>query len=284
MAERGDNRIRVETHHHYEIEKRLAARLRDASRDARRELYTAVYDELYRSVPNHPQLVRKADAEERTRHVAIQLRVLDGLLKSQYTFLEIGPGDCSLVRQLATRVRLVYAVDISEEITADSALPDNCKLLISDGCSIPAPEGSVDVAYSNQVMEHLHPDDAHDQLKNIYTVLKPGGSYVCITPNRLNGPHDVSKDFDDVATGFHLKEYSNKELASLFREVGFAKVRRLLWLKGAVLSLPVALFAALEDVLLVLPARIRSRIARWAFFDLLLGIKLVGTKPSVDLR
>jgi predicted SAM-dependent methyltransferase len=34
---------------------------------------------------------------------------------------------------------------------------------------------SVDLAYSNQLMEHLHPDDASEQLANVYRALKPGG-------------------------------------------------------------------------------------------------------------
>ena len=71
-------------------------------------------------------------------------------------------------------------------------------------------------------MEHLHPDDAVDQLKNIYNALVNGGKYICITPNRLTGPHDISKYFDNVATGFHLKEYTVTELSGLFREVGFS--------------------------------------------------------------
>ncbi len=40
---------------HYEIEKELANRLRKASKPERRALYSALYDELYRRVPLHPQ-------------------------------------------------------------------------------------------------------------------------------------------------------------------------------------------------------------------------------------
>jgi len=60
--------------------------------------------------------------------------------------------------------------------------PANFTLIISDGCSIPAQRNSVDVAYSNQLMEHLHPDDALEQVHNVLDVLKPGGVYICITP------------------------------------------------------------------------------------------------------
>ena len=87
------------------------------------------------------------------------------------------------------------------------------------------PTNSVTLAYSFQVMEHIHPDDALEQLRNLFAVIAPGGSYVCVTPNRLNGPHDVSKFYDPVARGFHLKEYTIAELEQLFRGVGFRAVQ-----------------------------------------------------------
>ena len=59
---------------HYQIEKALAARLRSASKDERRRLYNAVYDELFRALPDHPQLTLKADAEARQREVAERRR------------------------------------------------------------------------------------------------------------------------------------------------------------------------------------------------------------------
>ena len=105
-------------------------------------------------------------------------------------------------------MRQVYALDVSAEITSRVSLPSNFKLILSDGTSVPLPPESVDVAYSNQLMEHLHPDDALEQLQGIWRALRPGGVYICLTPNRVNGPHDISQYFDSVATGFHLKEYT----------------------------------------------------------------------------
>src|SRR6185503_12322595 len=191
---------------HYLVEKELAAQLRAATKEDRRQLYTSLYDELFRRVPDHPQISLKHQASSQ-RSLNHRLTLLRRHLHPGVTYLEIGPGDCSLAIAVAKLVRKVYAVDVSNEITREVQLPDNFELVISDGSSIPAPPGSVDVAYSDQVMEHLHPDDAMDQLRNVYESLAPGGLYICITPNRLSGPHDVSQYFEDVATGFHLKEY-----------------------------------------------------------------------------
>jgi hypothetical protein len=45
------------------------------------------------------------------------------------------------------------------------SFPVGFQLLISDGSSIPVPHHSVDLAYSNQLMKHLHTADARAQLK-----------------------------------------------------------------------------------------------------------------------
>jgi SAM-dependent methyltransferase len=172
----------------------------------------------------------------------------------------------------------VYAVDVSDEITKSLTRPPNFQLVLSDGIRVPVPSGSVDVAYSNQLMEHLHPDDAVEQLENIYHALIPGGIYICFTPNRLNGPHDISRVFDDVATGFHLKEYTTVELSSLFRKVGFSRVMVCIGARGKYVSLPTFPIVLYETSLDKLPYSIRRTVARILPFGLLLGIGLVGTK------
>ena len=73
-------------------------------------------------------------------------------------------------------------------------------------------------------MEHLHPDDAIVQLTNIKNALTNGGKYICITPNRINGPHDISRYFDKEASGFHLKEYTFTDLNKIFKNIGFSTV------------------------------------------------------------
>ena len=177
---------------HYEVEKELAAKLRSASKEERRALYTAVYDELMERVPHHPRLLAKQSARESAKRVESDLGLLRPFLTGESVFLEIGPGDCAVARAVAQIAKHVYAVDVSSATASEFASPENMELVISDGTSIPAPSGAVDVAYSNQLMEHLHPDDAVEQLANVYDALKPGGVYLCITPNRVSGPHDIS--------------------------------------------------------------------------------------------
>jgi SAM-dependent methyltransferase len=263
---------------HYRIEKKLAARLRDAPKNERRQLYTALYDELFRRVPDHPQLAMKANARLRQEEVAARLRILSAYLHPEATYLEVGPGDCALAIAVAQQVRKVYAVDVSTEIAANVSLPENLELVISDGCSIPVPAASVQVAYSDQLMEHLHPDDAAEQLGNIYRALAPGGLYLCLTPNRWSGPHDVSRYFDEEASGFHLREYTIGELLKLFRLAGFRKFKILAGGGGWHVPAPPGLIVMVERLLSLLPATFGRTLARELPLRVLLGVKLVAWK------
>jgi SAM-dependent methyltransferase len=265
---------------HYELEKELANKLRNSTREQRRALYGAVYDELFRRLRHHPQSVRKFDPEVRSKLVVSELRRLTHFLKPESTFLEIGAGDCQLSLAVARFVKRVYAVDISEEITSSTARrPENFRLVMSDGYSIAVPRGSAQIAYSNQLMEHLHPDDAVEQLRSIYAALAPGGKYICVTPSRLAGPHDVSCCFDDVATGFHLKEYTTRELDNLFKDAGFTETCMYLTTQWFIVLLPVRIAIVLERVLEMLPRPLQKRLAEGFPIGKFLG-KIVGTKSE----
>ena len=179
----------------YELEKELAQKLLIALKEERRYLYTQVYDELFQKIPHHPLLNRENDIIFQSKLISQRMRLLHRFLTSETVFLEVGPGDCSLAFEVAKYVKKVYAVDVSKEITKNKKIPSNFELIISDGSSISVPENSINIAFSDQLIEHLHPDDVSDQLKNIYSALVPGGFYLCLTPNRLNGSPRYFKIF-----------------------------------------------------------------------------------------
>ena len=261
--------------HHYRVERELADRLRNATKEQRKVLYSAVYNELFARVPDHPQLSMKRDPATQQIETARQFAMLERFLTPQTHYLEIGAGDCALAIRVASRVAKAYAVDVSDEIAERRGAPDNFELVISDGQSIPVPDASIDVAFSNQLMEHLHPEDAQEQLRQIYKSLRAGGRYLCITPNRLCGPHDVSVYFDTEPTGFHLKEYSNYDLVALFTSAGFRRFSALLSVKQFILPvlLPIGPFLLFERFIAVLPHGLGKRLAQ-----LLIAVKLVAVK------
>lgn len=259
-AANGEKRSFDQLREHYEIEKKLAAKLRHSGAAERKALYNSVYDELFTTVRHHPQLIRKASEDEKQAAVSQQMALLKGFLRPSTRFLEIGAGSCHLSLTVSRMVKCAYAVDVSEEITKNLKRHNNFQFLLSDGCSIPVPPGSIETAYSFQLIEHLHPNDAHEQLLNIYKALGDGGVYICITNNRVTGPHDISKYFDEAATGLHLKEYSSTELKDLFLKCGFQDIKFYLGIKRNYFEVPAFLIRMCEDIANCVPRRIRKRV------------------------
>lgn len=264
---------------HYRVERQLADRLRDAA-DAkeRQRLCATMYDELFRLVPDHPRLAEKGEATElRERDIGWNMAQLKPYLRRGCTFLEVGAGDCALSARVAETAGKVFAVDISAR-ARKLRLPGNVRFVKTSGTDIGVPIETVDLAFSDQLMEHLHPDDAITQLKNIRRALKPGGVYLCVTPNRLYGPSDVSGYFEDVACGFHLREYSVREIRGIFREAGFPKQHVYIGARGLFLRCPALLVEALETAIEWLPRFLRRRVARVSILRALLGVRVAGIK------
>lgn len=279
MSSKGLKKMDLEAvRQEYLIEKEIAERLRNAGKDQRRFLYRQLYDEFYQRVPTFAVGTRKSDAG--SRGIIRQMRILKPFLKQDSIFMEVGPGSCALSFEAAKNVKTVYAVDVSEEIALRHDNPENFRLIISNGIDIPLPENSVDVAYSNQLMEHLHPEDAFDQLKDIYKAVAPGGVYICITPNRIYGPSDVSKYFDETATGLHLKEYTYQELSKLMISAGFKRVQAMVSTKNmkARVLVPVRIMEGIESCIMRLPRVVRKRVVSNRKIKRILSIKLIATK------
>lgn len=99
---------------------------------------------------------------------------------------------------------------------------------------------------------------------------------MCITPNRIAGPHDISKYFDRIATGFHLKEYTVGELAALMREAGFSRVAAIVGARGRFARVPASWMSALEGLLMLLPEGLRRRAMRLPVLRNQLSIRLAA--------
>ena len=260
--------------HHYKVEIALADRLRNSSRAERKHLYTSVYEELFREVSFHPLLVLKNQEAVKRAELQELFETLRPFLDRDTVYAEVGAGDCALTMLVAPHVRKAYAIDVSETVTRGASAP-NLEVVISDGISIPV---KATLIFSNQLMEHLHPDDARDQLANVFAALEPGGKYFCITPNRLNGPHDVSGGIDDVARGFHLREYTNRELAGLLRSAGFARVQAFVRIRNFQTTLPLGVVTALETIVGCLPRSLGWRVSNLPILRRVLGIQLIATR------
>jgi len=151
--------------------------------------------------------------------------------------LDYGCGYGVAAFELAKHASRVIAVDVSELMieevrrrVAQQRVANIDPVCLGDRpeAALEIRDGTVDVVYSNDVVEHLHPDDMRDHLALAGRLLRPGGLYVCITPNRVTGPHDVSSQFlpyHAKAEGAHIREYSHRELCRAFCEAGFTRFR-----------------------------------------------------------
>src|SRR6202051_4803388 len=74
----------------YEIEKKLALRLRESSREERKTLYASLYDEFNRRVPIYTEAVGDQDDQVASVMVSPQWRFLRRFLRQDTVFLEVG--------------------------------------------------------------------------------------------------------------------------------------------------------------------------------------------------
>ena len=276
---RDETREEARLRAHYLVERELADRIR-ASRsfEERQAIFATMYDELFERVPDHPRLAaRRPDSQYREQGVAWNLAQLRPYLRPGCTFLEVGAGDCALATRVAREANTVYAVDISFSARTRE-LPLNVTQVVTDGRAIDVPEESVDVAFSDQLMEHLHPEDAAAQLRNVHRALKSGGVYVVVTPNRVYGPSDISAFFDDEARGFHLKEYSLDEMRAAFLAAGFDRIHVYIGARGAFLRVPAWFVRGVEKLVASLPDGLRRKVADHKATRALLGLRVAGIK------
>lgn len=249
--------------HHYEIEKEIADRLRCSTRQERVQIMRNMYDELFAKVPDHPRLTSRKDPKRDHIFVAHQMNLFKSFLKPDQTFLEFGPGNCSLAMALCSQMSRVYAVDISEQINPSIHKPGNFNFIVYDGYNLDLPNASIDIIFSNQMIEHMHPDDISDHFLLAYRLLKPGGIYAFCTPNRLYGPGDVSRFFSDVPQGFHLREWTFEELANLVKDSGFSKWCGYWYARGICFRIPPKATLFLEKLISYLPVKSRRRYGRY---------------------
>ena len=214
-------RTAAQLRNHFEVERELAARVLNSSRDERRTILPDLYDELFARVPDHPRLTRQITAEMRSAAIESRLRILRPHLCKNMHFLEFAPGDCALSYAVCPLVESVTAVDISDQRSLGASQPENFNLILYDGYELGLSESSVDMAFSYQFLEHLHPEDVGIHLRNAGRLLKEGGVYIFDTPHRFTGPHDISGAFGNELKCLHFQEWTYREMFELLRQHGF---------------------------------------------------------------
>lgn len=257
------------------MEKELAQKLKITTQEDRKTAYKELYGHFFKKFPD----VANKPQEKLAHTLQWQIELLKTFIKSDDVFMEIGAGNCLLSIQIAQYVDKVIAYEVADSIPIISNKPNNLFLKIFDGVDFIEDRNSISVIYSCQVFEHLHIEDTTHHIKQYYNMLKVGGKLVVITPNYLTGPHDISREYSKIPEGFHMKEYSYKELKKLLHEVGFRKIK-ILWgsKKLGYRSISPSIFILFENLYGFFPLSIRYKLKSNAFLKSLFGIKILCEK------
>ncbi len=195
--------------------------------------------------------------------------------------LDVGCGTGVLVQQLIARGHDARGIDVSprlvqvgrERIARELDAGRDEALICGDFLRANLGDGEpFDLVYSNDVLEHIHPDEARAFVRRCFELLRPGGWLWLVTPNRWTGPGDATILRHPIGTpsrGLHLKEYTLRELDGLLRQAGFTGIGARLWnggrLRRATAFRPAfaRIKRTIEPVLAAMPARLRRRVM-WA--------------------
>jgi SAM-dependent methyltransferase len=180
-------------------------------------------------------------------------------------FFEIGFGCGELLAAVAQAGYEVAGIEVSsrmlEQARSRLSQEHRDRLFLGDLLSheLEGAARSYDLVYWNDVFEHLPVDESLDYLRRAHALLAPGGALLTVTPNWHARPSDVTADHlppRSEPRGFHLKEYTLREMAGLLREAGFTRIttpllvtrrRSVLWGDG-LLRLKSLLEPALEGL------------------------------------
>ena len=270
-----------------ELEFDYAQRLRQVGLTERRPLYGEAYTTVYKFKQFPGRL-----PEERTAGTSRALvELLLGVLGEEERVLEVGCGRGYTCLMLAPHVAAMVGTDVSEtalaEATAVLAQYGRRNATVYNVSAFGLDEHFAPEQFSTvvsiEVVEHLHPEDAEEHYRQVLRLLQPGGRYIIVMPNRLNGPHDITREeYPGLAEaiGFHLNESTYHEMGTVLTRVGYTQLcsfhpLRLGQLGMRPFFLPHWVNLLTESLYRRLPASLRL-----SLLENLVKIRLIAHKPA----
>jgi ubiquinone/menaquinone biosynthesis C-methylase UbiE len=209
----------------FELERILRERILSSLKNERNAIVEQAYTELFEKFPDHTQL--STTNKKAIRKGRLKAALIIPLTKRESKILEVGCGRGDAITALAEHGRICTGVEISSDML-HLCEQRGLKVIRGFADHIDIPASSFDVIFSHQMLEHLHPEDVPGHFSEAFRLLRPNGILAVETPNFRVGPQDVSRGFARIAEGLHLKEWSFRELISLFQDAGFVKIRGLM--------------------------------------------------------
>lgn len=205
----------------FEIEREFHGRiLAEPDPEERRRLYRQVYETVHALYGSDCGASSTASAGK-DRFVRLFRRELEGR-----SILDVGCGEGHFLLSVK---RLLRHGSLAGIDTSAAVLPkDVGGIRFVHGDIIDFDLGErFDIVFSDNVLEHLAPQDVPAHLDSVRRALEPGGTFIVLTPSRLFGPCDVTRIIDYTYTGrvraqgTHLMETSYTELVDRLAAHGF---------------------------------------------------------------
>jgi len=144
------------------------------------------------------------------------VRALSDYLPENLNALELGPGYCDFINQLQASRKV--AIDINPG-TRDYAASD-VELFLGDCSELSMiTDGSMDLVFASNLLEHLERQKASDLLRSALLALKPTGKLILIQPNFR---YSYDQYYDDYT---HITPYTDKGLSGFVESHGFRIVK-----------------------------------------------------------
>lgn len=134
------------------------------------------------------------------------------------TVLDLGAGYCHFINNVQAKRRI--AVDIAPAVRELAANGVEAHVASCDQLGFMA-DGTADVAFASNLLEHLSMPDTVTALREIKRVLKSSGKLILLQPNFR---HCYREYFDDYT---HVTIHTDRSLADLLQAQGF-RIRRCL--------------------------------------------------------
>ncbi|HUP50025.1 MAG TPA: class I SAM-dependent methyltransferase [Thermoanaerobaculia bacterium] len=160
--------------------------------------------ELYSSEPDYILYLRHLFA----------YRFATSLIRRSDAVLDLGSGTGYGTRLLAEHARTVVGVDVEPDVVAAANATygsEQCRFTTYGGLRLPFETAEFDAVTSFQTIEHAGDDRTFaDEVRR---VLRPGGTFILTTPNRLTRVPSGRRPWNR----FHVREYTPAELEGLLR-------------------------------------------------------------------
>lgn len=131
------------------------------------------------------------------------------------TVVEIGAGYCEFINQILAGRKI--AVDLNPD-TRLHAGPDVTVVTSSTSRVEALADGTADIVFASNFLEHLSRDDILATLREVRRLLKPGGRFLILQPNIRYCKEDYWQFFD------HITPLCERSLTEALETTGFEVV------------------------------------------------------------